>query len=233
MAVITERGTKVGASSLWRLVLRLATLAVGLSVVFLALWFIRRDALRYLDWSPATFQRFWPNRGLLAVHVVGACVALLVGPIQFIAPLRRAAPRAHRAAGWTYAIAVLVSTPFAIRLSVYSNCALCVSPFVVWGLVTMLVTVAAVITVVRGNYRVHRDFMIRSYALMYGFVFVRLDAHLVGTPFEIPLASGAARNSMVIWLAWVIPLVVVEFFISWGPAVRRAFRTKRATPSAA
>lgn len=209
------------------LVIRVMFLAGGLVVVFFGLWFMRRDALKYLDWSPETFQRFWPNRVLLALHIVGAGVALLVGPIQFIPALRRAVPKLHRVIGWTYVIAVLVSTPFAIRLATYSTCSLCVAPFVAWGSVTMLVTAAALITALRGSYRAHQDFMIRSCVLMYGFVLVRLDGHLIGTPLELPLASGASRNPMLIWLAWTVPLLLVEVRVSWIPAVRRAFRPRR------
>ena len=202
---------------------------VGLWVVmvYLALVFIRRDALRYIDWTEATFQRFWPNRLLLATHVAGATVALLVGPLQFIRPIRRRWPRFHRACGWVYAVAVITTTPVAIRLATYTSCPLCVSPFVLWGSVTLIVTVLAMISAMAGSFKVHRDFMIRSYALMYAFVLVRLDAHLLGTPLEIPLAEGTQRNSMVLWVAWVGPLVLIELFVSWIPAVRKALRPKR------
>lgn len=193
-------------------------------LVLLAIWFVRRDALKYLDWSPTTYGRFWPQRGLLSVHIVGAGVALLLGPFQFVRALRTRWPRVHRFAGWAYAIAVLGSTPIAIRLSTHSSCPLCVSPFVVWGLVTTAVTLIALVTAVKGRYRLHRDFMVRSYALMYGFVFVRLDTHLLGTFLEVPLAEGVARNSMVLWLAWVLPLLAAEVVISWIPALRRTFR---------
>ncbi|MDG2282516.1 MAG: hypothetical protein P8L45_05315 [Longimicrobiales bacterium] len=48
---------------------------------------------------------------------------------------------------------------------------------------------------------------------MYPFVFVRLDNHLVGNPLEIPLAEGAPRTLMVLWVAWVIPLLACELIL--------------------
>ena len=62
---------------------------------------------------------------------------------------------------------------------------------------------------------------------MYAFVFVRLDSHLVGTPLEIPLAAGISRSSMVLWLAWVIPLIVCELILVWLPTVQKALRSRR------
>lgn len=194
------------------------------AVVF-AVNFVERDAMRYLDWSQGAYQRFWPNRWLLAVHISGAAVALLVGPTQFSKTLRRKIPRAHRMAGWLYVTAVLVSTPVAMRLAT-DSCALCVLPFEVWGIVTIVFTVIAVLMAVMGNYKAHKDFMIRSYVMMYAFVIVRLDTHAQGTFLEIPLPEGVERSSMVLWYAWVIPLLVVEAGISWFPTVRRVMKRR-------
>ena len=194
--------------------------------IVLGFYFVRRDAFKYADWSQAVYGRFWPNRGLLATHVVGAGVALMIGPLQFVRTLRDRWPRLHRWIGWIYVVACLGSIPASLRLS-FDSCPLCVSPFVVWAITTMLVTGLAVVLAILGRHRAHRDFMIRSYALMYAFVFVRLDSHLVGTPLEIPLAAGISRSSMVLWLAWVIPLIVCELILVWLPTVQKALRSRR------
>jgi len=60
---------------------------------------------------------------------------------------------------------------------------------------------------------------------------VRLDNHLLDTPFEIPLADGVPRNSMVIWLAWVVPLMMAELFLVWIPTLQKALRSKRHRPA--
>ena len=194
--------------------------------ITLAVFFVRRDAFKYVEWSEAVYRRFGPNRGLLAVHVVGAGVALMIGPLQFVPMIRTRWPKIHRSIGWIYVFACLGSVPAALRLAL-DSCPLCVSPFVVWSVTTMVVTGIAVTLAILGRTRAHRDFMIRSYALMYAFVFVRLDAHLIGTPLEIPLAPGVPRNSMVLWLAWVTPLLACELFLVWIPTLQKALRAKR------
>lgn len=200
--------------------------------IVLAVFFVRRDALKYLEWSEAVYQRFWPNRGLLAVHVAGAGIALMIGPLQFVTAIRRRWPKVHRCIGWTYVIACLGSVPASLLVSL-DSCPLCVPPFVVWSSTTAMVTGIAVLLAILGRHRAHRDFMIRSYALMYAFVFVRLDHHLVGTPLEIPLAEGAPRNLMVLWLAWVIPLLACELILVWIPTVQKALRSRRHSQAAA
>ena len=192
---------------------------------------VRRDAFKYVEWSEAVYQRFWPNRGLLAVHVAGAGVALLIGPLQFVPIIRTRWPKFHRSIGWIYVIACLGTIPSSLRLSLDSGCALCVSAFVVWSSVAFIVTAIAAALAILGRYRAHRDFMIRSYVLMYAFVFVRLDNHLLDTPFEIPLADDVPRNSMVIWLAWVVPLMMAELFLVWIPTLQKALRSKRHRPA--
>jgi hypothetical protein len=115
---------------------------------------------------------------------------------------------------------VLNSVPASVRLSLFSTCSLCVTPFVLWACTTIGITTAAVVMILLGRHRAHGDFMIRSYALMYGFLLVRLYAHMVGTPLEVPLPGGVDRASMVIWLAWVVPLLCTETLLSWGPMAR-------------
>ena len=195
--------------------------------MILAVFFVRRDALKYVDWSEAVYQRFWPNREFLAIHVAGAGIALLIGPLQFVSAIRNRWPRIHRSIGWVYVVACLTSVPAALLVSLDSSCALCVPPFVVWSATTMAVTGLALLLALLGRHRAHRDFMIRSYALMYAFVFVRLDHHLIGTPLEIPLAEGIQRNAVILWLAWVIPLLACEVALVWLPTLQKAIRARR------
>ena len=67
-------------------------------LIIFGLLFLQRDSLKYLDWSEAVYQRFWPQRVGLAIHVLAASIALLVAPIQFSTRLRKRWPAFHR---WT------------------------------------------------------------------------------------------------------------------------------------
>ncbi|MEQ1855740.1 MAG: DUF2306 domain-containing protein [Longimicrobiales bacterium] len=197
---------------------RLASSLVGYGalalLVLLGWFFINRDALKYLTWSPDVYQRFWPQRWLLVPHVVTAGAALLLGALQFIKPIRQRWPRFHRTIGWLYVVAGLVGAPLAFRLSMFSSCLMCIPPFALWSVMWFIATLLAIVMAVRRDFEAHRQFMLRSYVLMNGFVFVRLDTHL---PYPLPEGPGVDRPAMIIWVAWVVPLLVTELWLSWRP----------------
>lgn len=183
--------------------------------------FLIRDSLKYLEWTEAVYRRFWPQRGWLATHVLTASLGLLVAPIQFSTRLRNRWPVLHRWTGWLYAACALISAPVTFLLSFFSSCRMCVPPFAIWSALFLIVTALAVLMAVRRNFEAHRQFMIRSWILMNGFVFVRLDTHL---EFPFPTGPGIERPAMLIWAVWVVPLIMTEMWLSWGPLISRGKR---------
>jgi uncharacterized membrane protein len=202
--------------------------AFGL-LVLLGLLFILRDAGKYATWTPEVYHRFWPNRWLLVIHLVTAGPALLVAPFQFITAIRRRWPRVHRATGWVYVTGALVSAPTTIALALRSDCPMCIPPFVIWAIVFFIATVLAVAMARARRIDVHRQFMIRSFVLMNGFVFFRLDNHI---PFPLPSGANVNRPALLLWVSWVVPLLVTELWLTWWPSVRRS-RSVRGGSSAA
>lgn len=190
-------------------------------LITFGLLFLVRDSLKYLDWSEAVYRRFWPQRLGLAIHVLTASVALVIAPIQFSTRLRKRWPRMHRWTGWTYVTCALISAPVTFHLSFFSSCTMCVPPFAIWSVLFLIVTALAVLMAVRRNFEAHRQFMIRSWVLMNGFVFVRLDTFL---EFPFPTGAGVERPAMLIWAVWVVPLLMTEMWLSWGPLVARSRR---------
>lgn len=65
-----------------------------------------------------------------------------------------------------------------------------------------------------GRYDTHRDWIIRSYVLVWSFVFCRLASRVPGVG---DLGGGEA----FIWLSWVGPILVCEFFIQWRNGAKR------------
>lgn len=202
-------------------------LAGGLAfLALLGVYFIQRDALKYATFTPEVYQRFWDDRWSLATHVLTGGIALLVAPLQFIRGIRRRWPRVHRAIGWLYVGGSLISAPFVLRLAVVTECASCRTPFLIWAVVWISATTLAIAMALRLDFEAHRQFMTRSYVLLLGFVFIRLETHL---ELPIPLMPTDNRSSVVIWISWVVPLVLTEMWLSWSPLVarRRAGRVRR------
>lgn len=193
-------------------------------LILFGVLFLLRDALKYLDWTPTAYQRFWPQRWALAAHALTAGVCLLLAPLQFSAGLRRRWPAAHRTIGWAYVLGALASAALTVRLGFFSACRMCIPPFVIWSVLFFIVTALGVVMAVRRQFYVHRQFMIRSWVLMNGFVFVRLDTHF---PYPLPTGPDIDRPAMLIWAAWVVPLILTEMLLNWTPLVARALAASK------
>ena len=58
-----------------------ATALIGLALVC-GLVFVAAFAVPYFSYNEARFDRYWPVRGWLLLHVTAGMVALLTGPVQ-------------------------------------------------------------------------------------------------------------------------------------------------------
>jgi uncharacterized membrane protein YozB (DUF420 family) len=186
-------------------------------------------ALRYLTLNPEVFfpeQRdvYAAHLTILIMHISGGAAALLLGPTQFSSGLRRRAIRWHRALGVAYAASVGVGVlgGFQLALVAYGGAGVRAG-FLALATSWLVCTVAAVIAITRGRVAVHRRFMIRSYALTFAAVTLRLWQGVfagVGVPFD--LAYG-----IVAWLAWIPNLAIVEVYFV---RERRRSASRRSPP---
>jgi len=158
---------------------------------------------------------------VLVVHVFTATVALVLGPLQFIAALR-ARRRIHRTIGRVYLLAgVLPSAVATIPVAVWSG-----RPVTQIGLTT-----AAVLWLLTGglayraarrrDFAAHRAWMMRNYALTFLAVTARLLVPMlllaqipVGTAGAGPIGDRApAMIPIGQTLGWIVNLSVAEVLI--------------------
>jgi uncharacterized membrane protein len=183
--------------------------SIGLNMAFaLSLWLLSTSVLKYLAVTPDTYGIFWPRHGWLIAHICGGVAALLVGPIQLRIGWSRRQPKLHRVLGVVYVISVAVSAVSALQLAfrtdygwVFGMGLVCMA--VAWVITTVLATVA----VCRKMMEQHREWIIRSYVVTFGFVIFRLLVSFleiagVGTLQEQLVAAA--------WFSWSMPLLVTE-----------------------
>jgi len=158
---------------------------------------------------------------VLVVHIFTACIALVLGPLQFV-PAIRARRRAHRTIGRTYLLGgVLPSALAAVPVALLSG-----------RLVTQIgLTIPAVLWLVTGalayraarrrDYTRHQNWMMRNYALTFLAVTSRIlvpllllaqiavtstSAGSIGEKVSSTIPIGQA-------LGWIVNLVVAEILI--------------------
>lgn len=156
------------------------------------------------------------RRVLLLMHVSAAPVALAVGAFQFMPRIRRNHRALHRWLGRLYAVAILVGGIGAMGISLNAIGGLWAQVgFSALGIAWMGSTAIAIWMAMNKRFAEHRVWMLRSFALTFSAVTLRLQ--LVG--FEI---SGLPYEQSSVWLAftcWVPNLVVAEILIRTRPRI--------------
>lgn len=151
------------------------------------------------------------------VHFFLAGLALLLGPLQLSAALRRRWPAAHRLSGWLYACAVLLASVSALSLAMNAQGGVPArTAFVLLALLWPVVTGIGVQRAIVRDFEGHRRWMCRSVALTFAAVTLRVilgvGAGMLQLPF-IPVYIASA------WLSWTVNLAVCEAWLRW-PAMR-------------
>ena len=147
----------------------------------------------------------------LLVHSVAGSLALLAGPWQMLASVRRKAPALHRWLGRFYVASVGVGWVASLVLTPWATGGLpSAAAFGAGGALWMGFCVAGISAVRRGDLRAHRRWMLRSYALTWAPVTIRPYvglAVMLDAPFPVALAIG-------LWLSCITNLLLVEAWLA-------------------
>lgn len=172
------------------------------------------------------------RRPWLPVHAGFAATALLVGPFQFLPRLRLRAPKLHRTLGKTYVAACLLAAPAGLLLAWGTDA----GPIAQWGFGTLAVlwfavTACAFRLATQGRIAEHRRWMIRSFAMTFAAVTLRLYLPIPPMFLHMSFLDGYRAIS---WVSWTSNLLVAELFLNWatirGLLVRPADRVLSVGP---
>jgi uncharacterized membrane protein len=158
----------------------------------------------------------------LWVHATLAATALIAGPWQFIPKLRARRPQVHRWTGRVYIFCCLVGGLSGLLLASGSTAGpIARAGFGLLAVVWVGVNAQGLRLAMTGRYAEHRQWMIRSFALTFGAVTLRI---------YMPLAMVAGLDQMeayraISWLAWVPNLMLAELYIRGLPRRRAAVAT--------
>jgi len=145
-------------------------------------------------------------------HVFTSFFLLLAGFTQFSRWVRTKYRRVHRYFGWSYiAILLVFSAPSGLVLGYHANGGWTSQlAFILLGILWIYTTTQALRHAVKKDWKKHRNFMIRSYALTLSAISLRLFKYLIVSIWQ-PLPMDTYRA--VAWLGWVVNLVIAELII--------------------
>ena len=160
-------------------------------------------------------------------HIVGAVVALLLGPFQFSTRLRNSRPNVHRWMGRVYlGFGVLCGALFGLYMSRFAyGGTIARAGFATLALCWLYSGARAYLAIRRGAIQKHRKWMVRNFALTFGAVTLRIYlpiSHVVGIDFDV-------AYPVIAWIAWVPNMLVAEW--AFNTAKGNALRRPRAATS--
>ena len=183
-----------------------------------ALFFVGVAALPYfLRMDEGQFKQYWPMRGWLLLHITMGMVALLTGPVQLWLGLKDLYPRVHRKLGLVYMAAILVGSVVAYYLAFNTSGGIVFGTGLTALATVWLVTIGmAFLAATRHLYDQHKEWMIRSYVVTFGFVTFRAFDGVLAAQ-GVPLLDHIGISA---WFAWSVPLFLNEVVLQGRKILR-------------
>ena len=162
---------------------------------------IKQQYLGIRHWELA----FW-------IHVFSSMPALLAGFTQFAPRLLAKYPKVHRLMGRLYVFTVcFVTGPASLVMAFYANGGITSRiAFVILAALWLFTTATGWRKAVQRDWREHREWMIRSYALTLSAITLRVWKYLIVLAFEPPPMDV---YRLVAWLGFVPNVLFVEWWI--------------------
>ncbi|MDI1255983.1 MAG: DUF2306 domain-containing protein [Flavobacterium sp.] len=146
------------------------------------------------------------------IHVYSAIFALLAGFTQFNSRILKKYPKTHRAIGQIYVYTVLfLAAPSGIYIGYYANGGLLAKiSFMLLGTLWYTFTVIGLISAKKRFILRHKNFMLRSFALAFSAITLRLWKVILVFAFH---PNPMEVYKIIAWLGWVPNIILIEWYI--------------------
>jgi hypothetical protein len=147
-------------------------------------------------------------------HILGGPLVLALAPVQVSRGLRARWPRAHRISGRLYGLGVLIAGLSALALVPTAEASLFArSGFTALALCWIGFTARGIWLARVGDYAAHRVWMLRSLALTFGAVTLRI----IMAPLMAAGWTVAQTYDVTAWGSWVPSLILLELWLRRRP----------------
>ncbi|MEJ8476734.1 DUF2306 domain-containing protein [Roseibium algae] len=186
------------------------TVIAGLLCVLVALASYRFVPFGVADTMAFLAYQLPDNRWFLYAHIAIAPLSLMLLPLQLSSRFRAKYSKVHRWGGRLYVLLILVSGIAAIQLASSTEAGpLAGVGFGIVGVLWLIVTGLGFRSGLRRDFVAHRRWMLRSAALTFAAVTLRL---YLGLTMAAGLPFGPSYTAIA-WLCWVPNLFVIELYL--------------------
>ncbi len=162
---------------------------------------LKQEYIHITEWRVAFFT-----------HVFTSILVLVAGFTQFSKKFLKQQPKLHRTVGYIYVINILMVTgPSGLLMSFYANGGVSSqTAFVLLSVLWMGFTAMALYKAIKKDFKAHRIFMIRSFALTLSAITLRCWKVLLVNFTDV---QPMDRYRIIAWLGWTLNLIIAEWII--------------------
>ncbi|MCM3206552.1 DUF2306 domain-containing protein [Paenibacillus illinoisensis] len=178
---------------------------------------VQYGVLKASDAGLVSFKLQKPNFELkpwiyvLYIHIFTAIFALIIGPFQLFMKPTNARKRWHRLLGYGYVLSITVSGIVSVYLSVFATGGWIAGlGFMSLDVLWVVTTLTATRKIMAKDIQAHKAWMLRSYALTFAAVTLRIWL----APLALLFGDFEAAFRVVAWICWIPNLLVIEAVIS-------------------
>ena len=187
-----------------------------------AWWVIAPDVATF---STTGIEKHAGHFSLVYFHVLGGTLLLFLGLTNLYIGTSLKFFQYHKLIGRLYLIggglgaisAIVITSSAAHKAAGVSNFTNTTISLLTLAFAWLLAAGMAFRAVRNGRYDSHRDWMIRSYVLVWSFVFCRLVT-------RVPGVEDIGGGNASIWLSWVGPLIICEVALQWRAGSNNSFK---------
>ena len=194
-------------ATLWLLVMSFAVLLFAMTFRYFSfapdIHFLRakQDVVHDLVWRTAFY-----------LHITAGMLAIVIGPLQLLPRLRAKMRTAHRTLGKIYVTAILaIGAPTGFYMALFANGgSWAATGFAVMSAVWFYTTWMAFSLARDRKFTEHSQWMIRSYALTFSAVTLRLFVPVSSLVFQLPPDRIVVLSA---WVSWTLNIILAECLI--------------------
>lgn len=188
----------------------MTSLALVLFMTTMMYWNFKPDVSFLLTKQDMVHHPIW--RTAFYIHIFGGMLAIVLGPLQFISFIRQRFAKAHKTIGKVYITAILfIGAPTGLYMAMYANGGFYASiGFVLMSVLWFYTTWMGIQTIRKKQIDAHVQWMIRSYAITFSAVSLRLWVP------ALSLFSNFSSLQIIIltaWISWLFNLIIAELII--------------------
>ncbi|HAP02172.1 MAG TPA: hypothetical protein DCQ93_09645 [Bacteroidetes bacterium] len=196
------------------------------AVLSASIYFYHRDLASFF--SPNRTAHEQSIKWRLMIHFIAASATLFLGPLQFIPYIRNNFKTYHRTAGKIYIVGSIISALMVFLFMSQYELTGSILSLTLLASIWLFTTCAAFWFALKKNFKMHKQFMIRSYVWAFAFILIRALPILQSATGIFNFIKGdEMRLTVYEWICWIYPLIVTEFLLSWLPSIKKYSISKK------